>query len=87
MSITALCFGIASIILCCYGLNLILGAVAVILGFIEKKNLTDGDSTQRSLPLTNWAIGLGFAGAAIFFIQIILFVALGFGTFILAGIQ
>ncbi len=87
MSITALCFGIVSIILCCYGLNFILGAVAVVLGFIEKKNITDGDSTQRSLPLANWAVGLGFAGVAIFVIQIVLFFIFGASILFLGATQ
>ncbi|MCK4666577.1 DUF4190 domain-containing protein [Candidatus Dependentiae bacterium] len=87
MSITALCFGILGAILCCYGLNLILGTVAVILGFIEKKNITEGDSTLKSLPLANWAVGLGFAGVGIFVIQIVLVFIFGASVIFLGATQ
>lgn len=80
LAITSLALGIGSIVICCFGINLILGIIAVVLAFIEKNNIKEGRSGEAGLPYANWGLGLGITGLIIFFGGTILTFLVGAGT-------
>ncbi|MCK4668460.1 DUF4190 domain-containing protein [Candidatus Dependentiae bacterium] len=71
LAIASMILGICSIIFRCGGLNLILGIVAVVLGFVEKKNIKDGDSTEAGGNFALTGIITGFAGIALWALMLI----------------
>ncbi len=71
LAIASMIVGICSIIFCCASLNLILGIVAVVLGFVEKKNIKDGTSTEAGGNFALTGIITGFAGIAIWVLMLI----------------
>ena len=71
LALASMIVGVCSIILCCGGLNLILGIVAVILGFVEKKNIKDGSSTEAGGNFALTGIITGFTGIALWALLLI----------------
>ena len=71
LAIASMIVGICSIILCCVSLNLILGIVAVVLGFVEKKKIKDGDSTKAGENFVLTGIITGFVGIVLWVLTLI----------------
>ena len=71
LAIASMIVGICSIIFCCGGINLIIGIVAVVLGFVEKKNIKDGSSTEAGKNFALTGIITGFTGIAIWVLMLI----------------
>lgn len=80
LAITSLCFGIASIVICCFGINLVLGITAIVLAIIEKNNIKNHRASEAGTPYANWGLGLGIGGVVIFFGGTIIAIFVGAGT-------
>ena len=80
LAIASMIIGICSVIICCFNLNLILGIVAVIMGFVERYNIKEGNSNQGGKNYALTGIITGFIGIGLWF----LFIIFGFGAVILS---
>ena len=76
MATASMIIGICSIPLQCAGLGFILGLVAVILGFVEKKNIETGQSSAAGESYVKTGIICGFIGLGITVLIVIAYIIL-----------
>lgn len=70
LAITSLILGICSIILCCGPLHLVLGAAAVVTGFLERNNIEQGESPEAGKYFALAGIITGTIGLFFFVLRV-----------------
>ena len=76
LATASMIIGICSIPLQCAGLGFILGLLAVILGFVEKKNIETGQSSAAGEGYVKTGIICGFIGLGITLLILIAYIIL-----------
>ncbi|MDD3627933.1 MAG: DUF4190 domain-containing protein [bacterium] len=71
LAITGMIIGICGMIFCCGPVNLILGIVSVILGYLELNNIEKNESPVKGKNFAIAAIIMGFIGVGLFVLRII----------------
>ncbi|MDD3627931.1 MAG: DUF4190 domain-containing protein [bacterium] len=87
LAITAMIMGICSIVICCLNLNLILGIVAVILGFVEKSRINNGTASEAGKSYAMTGIICGFIGIATWILMLFAIGGLGILSIIMEEMQ